>query len=110
MLLPNLWCAMVPICDIGHDLGSGLRYLKPNTVEDLEVLRDRLKTVQAAFNQMVENLRYGIRAGMVPTVEACHAGINGLREGYIHIADGDERGRNCGIVLFLFCVSYTYLQ
>ena len=51
MLPPNLWCEWFPICDIGHDLSESLRYFKPDKVEDLEVLRDRLNTVTIDLNQ-----------------------------------------------------------
>ncbi|KAK3707602.1 hypothetical protein QZH41_017865, partial [Actinostola sp. cb2023] len=107
MLPPNLWCEWFPICDIGHDLSESLRYFKPDKVEDLEVLRDRLITrgipleymareyggeVQKAFIQYIENLKYGVSAGMVPPIEACKAGINGLTSRYKYIAHNGEQG------------------
>ncbi|XP_001632923.2 uncharacterized protein LOC5512641 isoform X1 [Nematostella vectensis] len=86
MLGPNLWCMMQPICTVGGDISANLRYFRPNSTADLETLRNKLMEINSTFTQYITNLRYGVNAGMVRTVEQCKRGINGLTESYPSIA------------------------
>ncbi|EDO28640.1 predicted protein [Nematostella vectensis] len=86
MLGPNLWCMMQPICTVGGEISANLRYFRPNSTADLETLRNKLMEINSTFTQYITNLRYGVNAGMVRTVEQCKRGINGLTESYPSIA------------------------
>ena len=82
---PNLFCWQ-PICLFGSYVSYNLRYFKPSTVDDVKFLRDKFKEVKASLAQYVENMRYGVRAGMVRSVEECVAGLNAIKRRSLEVS------------------------
>ena len=81
---PNLFCWQ-PICSVGSHVYYNMRYFKPSTVQDVDFLQDKFKQLNETFSQYIENLRYGIRAGMVRSVEECIAGVNAMKQSYLNV-------------------------
>lgn len=74
---PNLFCWQ-PICSVSSQIRYSLRYYQPREVKDLETLRDVMALFNETYHQYIENLNYGIKAGMVRSVEECKAGYNAI--------------------------------
>ena len=91
MLGPNLWCWQ-KICHFGYYINNNINYFKPNTTKDIEPIRKKLEECKAAIEQYVENLRSGVKAGMVRSVEQCKAGLNGFTSSYTNISIKGEKG------------------
>ena len=92
LLGPNLWCWQ-PICEIPYDFQKHLPYFKPLNTKDLEKLGEKLAEVNRTFLQYQSNMEYGVRAGMVRSVEQCLAGINGFTASFRHISTKGAAGR-----------------
>ena len=82
---PNLFCWQ-PICSVGSHVYYNMRYFKPSTVQDVDFLQDKFKQLNETFSQYIENLRYGIKAGMVRSVEECIAGVNAMKQSYLNVS------------------------
>lgn len=85
MMGPDIFC-WFPICMVPSEVGAAFKHFKPSTVSDVELLRDRFKELENTFNQFVENMRLGVDAGMVRTIEECKAGLDGLKGSYKDVA------------------------
>lgn len=79
MMGPNKRCWQ-EICNIGRAVQNGLgRYFKPNDASDVELIETKLRTFNAGILQYIENMKMGIRKGMVRSKEACEVGFKALR-------------------------------
>lgn len=78
LLGPNMFCwqricksYQYALSNIGHSL-------KPSSVKEFESVLTRLKALNHTFTQYKENLKYGVKAGMVRSVEPCKVGVDSL--------------------------------
>ena len=94
LLGPNSFCYQ-PICEVGRSLGQSLVFFKPSTLDDVQILKEKLAAVNETFSRYVENLRYGVLAGMVRSVEQCRAGLDAVKGMYSQIAQKGEQGTIC---------------
>ena len=94
MLGPNFFCWQ-PICFFRDEISTQLHFLKPQNVAQLERLRGALQSYNEAILQYMENVKVGVKTGMVGSVEECRAGLDALksyyRDVYKHGAQGADR-------------------
>lgn len=81
-----------PMCFILIDMQSSLKHFKPSTVNEMETLRDKFKEVGTSFDQFVANMRLGVEAGMVRSIDECKAGLDGLKNRYTDVAFNGATG------------------
>ncbi|XP_078369460.1 uncharacterized protein LOC144653347 isoform X2 [Oculina patagonica] len=92
MMGPNLFCWQ-PICSHGYGVYNGLGlYHKPYNVSDVERIETKLKTHKEGILQYIENMKMGVRKGMVRSVEDCQAGINSIKTSYRSVSLYNESG------------------
>ncbi|KAL9986423.1 hypothetical protein ACROYT_G000570 [Oculina patagonica] len=86
MMGPNLFCWQEN-CNHGSAVYNGLgRHHKPNSVSDVELIKTKLKTHKAGILQYIENMKMGVRKGMIRSVEECEAGINSIKREYSDVS------------------------
>ena len=91
LLGPNVFCWQ-PICTVGSSLKTSLPFFKPSDSRGLEILIEKLAEVNKTFQTYTDNLRYGVKAGMVRSIEECRAGIDAFQRTYYHIAFSGPEG------------------
>ena len=100
LLGPNVFCWQL-ICTVGSSLEKSLPYFKPSDTRGLEILMDKLAEVNKTFQIYTDNLRYGVKAGMVRSIEECRAGIDAFQRTYYHIGffgpEGNLFSNICGM-------------
>ena len=83
---PNLFCWQ-SICNVGStDIKYGLGNLRPKSLSDVRLVQGKMKLVAKAFTRYIDNLRFGIKAGMVRSKEECIAGINSFKREYFSVS------------------------
>ena len=100
MMGPNLFCWQ-EICNQGYAVYNGLGlHHKPYNAADVELIEMKLKTHKAGILQYIENMKMGVRKGMIRSVEECEAGINTIKRQYLKISLYNSTGklRNCCFV------------
>ena len=85
MMGPNHFCWQ-PMCDVGKDIFYHLDYYKPTSLKDLDNLRTKLQEHADAVYQYIENMKEGIRRGMIRSVDDCKAGIDAVKHTYLKIS------------------------
>ena len=93
LLGPNTFCWQ-HICGVGNSLQSSLRYFKPSNTHGLKILIEKLGEVNKTFKTYTDNLRYGIKAGMVRSLEECRAGLESIKRSYINISHYGPIGKS----------------
>ena len=92
MMGPNLFCWQ-PICYHGYDFYNGMIYHIPYNANDVEHIRKKLETHKAGILQYIENMKMGIRKGMVRSVEECRAGVDSVKRKYLNVSLYNETGK-----------------
>ena len=59
----------------------------------METLKSKFKELNQTFAQFVENMKLGVAAGMVRTIEECKAGLDGLKDKYREVAVNGPTGK-----------------
>ncbi|KAL9986420.1 hypothetical protein ACROYT_G000567 [Oculina patagonica] len=86
MMGPNLFCWQ-EICSLGYSVYNGLGlHHKPYNALDVELIETKLKTHKVGILQYIENMKMGVRKGMVRSVEECEAGINSIKRQYLNVS------------------------
>jgi len=91
MMGPDPFCYN-SICYMDYDMENNLRLFAPTTVEEMEEFKGILIDFNKTFSQFVENLKLGVRAGMVPPVEVCKAGYSALGVRYPQVFRQGDKG------------------
>jgi len=88
---PNLFCWQ-QICSVGYsDIEKGLGNLFPKNLHDVRLFLNKMKLVADTFSTYINNMRLGVKAGMVRSTEECLAGINSFKRSYLQISlQGDQ--------------------
>ena len=90
LLGPNVFCWQ-HICSVGSSLQQSLGFFKPADASGLEVLIEKLAEVDKTFKTYTDNLKYGVKAGMVRSEEECVAGLDAIKRHFFSISvDGPE--------------------
>ena len=93
MMGPNLFCWQ-PICYHGYDLYNSIGlYFKPYNLSDVRLIKTKLETHKAGILQYIENMKMGIRRGMVRSVEECVAGTDSIKRKYLNVSLYNETGK-----------------
>lgn len=85
MLGPNFFCWQ-PICSIGREMSDHLAAFAPQNISDMEVIHGILKAYNKSVNQYMENVKLGVRSGMVGSIEECRGGLDSLKGVFSHIS------------------------
>ena len=89
---PNLFCWQ-PICNIGYsDIAQGLGNFHLKDLDDVRLFLNKIKLVEGTFSTYIENMRLGIKAGMVRSNEECLAGIDAFKQKYLQVSIQGEQG------------------
>ncbi|XP_020631918.1 uncharacterized protein LOC110068847 [Orbicella faveolata] len=89
---PNLFCWQ-QICYVGSsDVEQGLGNFFPKNLDDVRLFLNKMKLVAKTFSTYINNLRLGVKAGMVRSTEECLAGINSFKRSYLQISLQGEQG------------------
>ena len=94
MLGPNLFCWQ-EICSHGYGIynGIGLHH-QPHNLSDVNLIETKLKTHKEGILQYIENVKMGVKSGMVRSVEECKAGLNAISREYLSISLRKETGNS----------------
>ena len=93
MMGPNLFCWQ-PICVHGNGIYNGLGlYHKPNNTLDVELIETKLITHKEGILQYIENMKMGVRKGMVRSIEGCQAGIDAIKGKYRSVSLYNASGK-----------------
>ncbi|XP_029193183.2 uncharacterized protein LOC114959365 [Acropora millepora] len=92
MLGPNLF-RWQEICFHGYGIynGIGLHH-QPHNLSDVNLIETKLKTHKEGILQYIENVKMGVKSGMVRSVEGCKAGLNTISRAYLSISLRKETG------------------
>lgn len=91
MLGPDIFCYR-SICRMGSNLENAMRWLKPKTLDDVNIIKAKLMTHKQAVETYVDNMKMGIHKGMVRNVEACKSGMYRIGRAFYNISRLNETG------------------
>ena len=92
MMGPNLFCWQ-EICGHGYGVYNGIgRHHKPYNADDVKLIESKLKTHKAGILQYIENMKMGVRRGMIRSTEECLAGLNSIKRRYLNTSRYNETG------------------
>ena len=97
MFEPNLYCWQ-PICDVLANLEAVIFEFEPENLAGIEAIEEMLKKHNDTISQYIENLKLGVAAGMVRSVESCKAGIHAIKRNYYQVAVNNASGEFRGAV------------
>ena len=110
MLGPNQRC-MQEICNHGNAIFKGLgRHHKPFSAADVERIETKLKTHKAGILQYIENMKMGVRKGMVRSVEVCEAGSFSINRKYLNVFLYNSTGKQMCFLLLLSFYLFLCVQ
>ena len=90
---PNLYCRQ-QICKYhGYGVYNSLgRHHKPRNAEDVKLIEKKLNSHKEGILQYIDNMKMGVRRGMIRSVEECEAGIYAIKEKYLNVSLHNETG------------------
>ena len=92
MLGPNLFCWQ-EICAHGYGIYNGIGlFHKPYNASDVNLIETKLRTHKEGILQYIENVKMGVKSGMVRSVEECKAGLNAISKRYLSVSLLNETG------------------
>ena len=107
MMGPNLFCWQ-PICEHGYSVYNGIgRHHKPYNADDVKLIESKLKTHKAGFLQYIENMKMGVRRGMIRSTEECEAGNDAIKRQYLNTSRYNETGEVVAVPPF-FLLTHFY--
>lgn len=89
MLGPNFFC-WHPICYIGQEMSGHLASFAPKNTSDMDAIREILKAYKKSIIRYIENVKLGVRSGMVGSIEECRAGLDVMKSRFSQIAISKE--------------------
>ena len=92
MMGPTFFCYRQAMCNVGNHLGKMLKSLKPENLQDVNLLKDKLETHKEGILRYIENLKLGKLHGMVYSQEVCVASKNAIKRFFLKIAFNNESG------------------
>jgi len=87
MLGPNRFCYTKIIARLPFHFRAFLRKLSPRTVEDMQVIIAALKSFGRGIQRYHKNIRHGVKAGMVGSIDECKVGLDCISQVYPKIAE-----------------------
>ena len=92
MMGPNLFCWQ-PICYHGYDFYNAIIHHRPTNEADVKLIRSKLATHQRGILQYIDNMKMGVRKGMIRSREECVAGTDSLKRKYLNVSLYNETGK-----------------
>ena len=92
MMGPTFFCHRQAMCNVGSHLRDMLKRLKPENLEDVTVIENKLKTHKEGILRYMNNLKMGKLYGMVYNQEVCVGSRNSIKRFYLNIALKNETG------------------
>lgn len=93
MLGPNMMCTADYICWwFQHHVLVSIARFRPKSVENVLLIRNMLAYYNNTIHQYMENIRYGVRSGMVRSTEACMEGFEAIKTQYSKVAEFNAQG------------------
>ena len=106
MMGPNLFCWQ-EICEHGYGVYNGIgRHHKPYNADDVKLIESKLKTHKAGFLQYIENMKMGVRRGMIRSTEECLAGLNSIKRQYLNTSRYNETGEVVAVPPFFLLTRF----
>ena len=94
MMGPTFFCNRQSACSvIRNHVHNMLKSLKPENLEDVNLLETKLKTHKEGILRYMENLKLGKFYGMVYNQEACVGSRDAIKRFYLQIALNNETGQ-----------------
>ena len=94
MMGPNLFCSSrQPACFLSYAVNNLLKYFKPKSISDIDKIKGHLADLSRTLNQYIENMRLGVRAGMIRATEDCVAGLNSFSRTYMQVNLNGPEGK-----------------
>lgn len=93
LLGPNIMCTSDYMCQWFKYHIIYTAVVPPKSLQDILQIRKALAYYNKTVYQYMENIRYGIRSGMVQSIEACLAGLYAIKTAYIKIAEFNAIGK-----------------
>lgn len=92
MLGPNRFCHMETIARLPYSFRFFLKRLSPSKVQDIEVIVETLKSFGKGISQYHQNIKLGVRTGMVGSIEECKVGFDCIKQIYPIMAESFQEG------------------
>lgn len=109
MMGPNYFCWQ-PICSVGSDIKVHFNTksygFQPKSVDDVEFVIESIKKHGKSVLQYVENMKYGVKAGMLRSVEDCKSGLNSISSKFPEISRKSETGMCISMLCSSYCSWY----
>lgn len=93
LLGPNIMCTSDYMCRWFKYHIIYTAVVPPKSLQDILQIRKALAYYNKTVYQYMENIRYGVRSGMVQSIEACLAGLYAIKTAYIKIAEFNAIGK-----------------
>ena len=95
LLGPNLMCSSSYMCSWFqyHIMYTASLSNPLQSKEDILKIRKALEYYNKTVHQYIENVRYGVKSGMVRSIEACLAGLDAIKTKYIKVAEFKAVGK-----------------
>ena len=82
------------IFNVGKHLNALLNLFKPENLQDVTLIEEKLKAHKEGILRYAENLRMGVTHGMVYSQEACFASLSIMKSFYLNIALKNATGKS----------------
>lgn len=82
------------IFNVGKHLNALLNLFKPENLQDVTVIEEKLMAHKQGILRYAENLRMGVTHGMVYSQEACFASLSIMKSFYLNIALKNATGKS----------------
>ena len=94
LLGPNIMCSSGYMCRwFKHHVVISYSIAFPlESLQDIIKIRKAFVFYNKTVYQYMDNIRYGVRSGMVRSKEACLAGLDAIKAEYINIAESNATG------------------
>ena len=86
MLGPNRFCYTEVIARLPFHFRAFLKKLSPKTMKDMQTIIEALKSFGRGIQRYHENIKLGVKAGMVGSIEECRVGLDCINQVYPKIA------------------------
>ena len=90
---PNIFCWQRS-CRLIHEFANALQEFVPKNGKDIEKVIKLMEEYGEVFKQRIKNLKYGVAVGMVPSEEACRAGLSSFKLAHVRVAKHGAKGRS----------------
>ena len=89
---PNIFCWQ-PICNVVEQLSKLLKMVdSPKSIEEFQRIGSIIEHSAHAFRQYTDNMRLGVKVGMVHSQLACRAGVDAFKTRHRRVVEHGKEG------------------